>query len=331
VPAAEEVVVRSDRGEVVVRRWEPEPWAAAAGRDRFGPWADADIKGVILRFRWIPSGRFVMGSPESEAGRYDNEGPQHEVTWAKGMWLADTPVTQALWQAVMGKNPSYFKSPTRPVESVSWDDCQEFMRAIEKVAPGLLARLPGEAEWEYACRGGTETATWLGDLEILGENNAPVLDEIAWYGGNSGQVFELANGYDSKDWPNKQYPHTKAGSHPVRGKDPNPLGLHDMLGNVWEWCEDMYQPYGAERNAPATAGPNRVIRGGAWDSYVRDVRAALRDASAPDLRGRDLGLRLARGQPPSQGAEPQVRGGRSHPSSASGAAVAPFPEKRRPR
>lgn len=294
-----ELRLRTDRCVIHLAPWPREPWATAAGRDRYGLWADASIDGIAVRFRYIPPGRFLMGSPESEAGRYDQEGPQHEVTWTQGYWLADAPCTQAVWERVMGENPSYFTSADRPAENVSWDDCQEFLKRLNESSPELMARLPSEAEWEHACRGGTPTATWVGDLEILGENNAPLLDEIAWYGGNSGQDYELDQGYDSTNWPNKQYPHTKAGTHEVRKKQANPHGLHDMLGNVYEWCVDMAGTYEAQavtNPAPSTMGPGRVIRGGSWVGRARFVRAAGRYGFSPGHRADYLGFRLARGQ-----------------------------------
>jgi formylglycine-generating enzyme required for sulfatase activity len=235
------------------------------------------------------------------------------VTLSEGYWLGETPCTQALWVAVMGKNPSRFKSPDRPVEQVSWDDCQRFLERLNGMVPWLDARLPTEAEWERACRGGTSTATWVGDLEILGERNAPLLDAIAWYGGNSGVGFELRHGYDSSTWPNKQYVHTRAGSRAVAKKQPNPYGLYDMLGNVWEWCADWRGAYDA---APVTdprgpaVGSNRVCRGGAWNGRAGLVHAAYRTAYVPGLRYDDLGFRLARGQSRLvQGAEPGPRSG----------------------
>ncbi len=257
--------------------WRREKWAVAAGQDRFGLWAEAEVKGVPLRFRWIPPGRFWMGSPEGEAGRYDNEGPRHQVTWTAGRWLADVPVTQALWQAVMGDNPSRFVSPDRPVEQVSWEDCGRFLERLNGLAPELDARLPSEAEWEHACRAGTETATWVGDLEILGENNAPLLDSIAWYGGNCGVDFELKNG-TLTGFQDMQYPHEKGGSHPVRKKLPNPWGLHDMLGNVYEWCLDETSGAGYAAGdmvdpSPAASGSDRVSRGGSWGSATRGSSA----------------------------------------------------------
>jgi formylglycine-generating enzyme required for sulfatase activity len=319
LPVGESVALRTDRCTAVLKPFHKEGWAKAMGRDRFGLWGEAEVKGVAVRFRWIPPGRFRMGSPESEAGRWDDEGPQHMVTWTRGRWLADAPVTQALWQAVMGKNPSQFASPERPVEQVSWEDCQTFLRGLDALVPGLDARLPSEAEWEHACRAGTETATWVGDLEIRGENDAPILDAIAWYGGNCGVDFELENGSDRSKWPNKQYDHATGGSHPVRRRAPNPLGLFDMLGNVYEWCLDALE-YGEGYAAgdvvdpPASrTGSYRVIRGGSWDSYAGFVRAASRGAGAPGGRAGRLGLRLARGQSPTRGAEPAGPGAQRVP------------------
>ncbi|MBF0137588.1 MAG: formylglycine-generating enzyme family protein, partial [Magnetococcales bacterium] len=251
------------------------------GRDAFGLWARISMarkneKPVLQRLRWIPPGRFMMGSPESEPGRWDDEGPQHEVTIEKGYWLFDTPCTQALWQAVMDVNPSRFKSPNRPVEKVSFDDVQEFLQRINEARPGLDLVLPSEAQWEYACRAGTTTALYTGKIQILGERNAPALDPIAWYGGNSGVEFDLDKGEDSTGWKEKQYPHKLAGTCPVGMKKPNPWGLYDMLGNVWEWCPDAW--HGNYKDAPADGrvweGPSveRLIRGGSWSGLARRVR-----------------------------------------------------------
>ncbi len=160
----------------------PAPWATAEGRDAYGPWAEVMVAGVALRMRWVPPGRFVMGSPEGEEGRDADEGSQHTVVLTQGLWLGETPVTQAVWEAVMGDNPSRFQGGARPVEQVSWDECQEFVKQVNKKVAGLDLRL----QREHACRAGTTAATWAGALEILGENNAPVLDGIAWYGGNRG-------------------------------------------------------------------------------------------------------------------------------------------------
>jgi formylglycine-generating enzyme required for sulfatase activity len=249
-------------------------WAIASSEDHYGLWAAFEVNGVRQRMRWIPPGTFRMGSAETERGRYDDEGPQHDVTLSRGYWIGETPVTQALWVAVMGANPSRFggngaEDLQRPVEQISWDDCQAFLDRLNPLVPGLAARLPSEAEWERACRGGTTSATWAGDLS--GDDVAPELEAIAWYGGNSG-----------------------AKTHPVGLKAQNPYGLYDMLGNVWEWCADEQRVYEAKHvTDPALTGqgPFRVYRGGSWDVVAGSVRAAYRDAYSRGGR-LDLGFRI---------------------------------------
>ncbi|MBF0305955.1 MAG: formylglycine-generating enzyme family protein [Alphaproteobacteria bacterium] len=274
-------------------------WADAIGRDRFGLWAEIVVGDARQRLRWIPPGQFLMGSPEDEPGRFENEGPRHGVTISQGYWLFDTPCTQRLWQAVMGDNPSRFRSPDRPVERVSWTAVGDFLtRVNDKHGVGLA--LPSEAQWEYACRAGTTTALHTGPIAILGANNAPALDPIAWYGGNSGVDFNLPEGHDNKGWHDKQYPHEKAGTHPVRLKRPNDWGLHDMLGNVWEWCADGPREYGTEATTDPLgsleAGAVRVIRGGSWSDVARSVRAAACFRLRPAVRNDGLGFRCARVQ-----------------------------------
>ncbi|HEX4953194.1 MAG TPA: formylglycine-generating enzyme family protein [Thermoanaerobaculia bacterium] len=282
----------------------PPEWASEWGEDRHGVFVAFEVGGVRQRLRWIRPGTFCMGSPEGEAGRFEDESPRHLVTLTEGFWLGDTPCTQALWQAVMGQNPSRFPSPDRPVEQVSWEDCQTFLEKLNHQVPGLEVRLPTEAEWERACRAGTEPATWLGDLKILGENNAPLLDAIAWYGGNSGLEYDLEEGWDSSSWSNKQYRHKKAGTRRVKRKEPNPWGLYDVLGNVWEWCADWHGAYGSEpvtNPTGPTQGSSRVIRGGSWYDDARYVRAAARLWNSPGHRIGFVGFRLGRGQGPAPG------------------------------
>jgi formylglycine-generating enzyme required for sulfatase activity len=272
-------------------------WASEWGKDRYGVWCAFRVRGVRQRLRWIPAGEFVMGSPEEEAGRFFDEGPQHPVRISRGFWLFDTPCTQALWEAVMGRNPSEFRSLTRPVEHVSWEDCQAFVKRLNGLLEGLNLSLPSEAQWEYACRAGTTKATYAGDLKILGLNDAPLLDGIAWYGGNCGVRYELAEGYDMSSWPQKQYDSKTGGSRPVGGKAPNAWGLYDMLGNVWEWCQDGWDAKFYAKSlrddpiTPAEAFADRVIRGGSWYAYAKDVRAASRNWKEPDGRDRRIGFR----------------------------------------
>jgi len=336
LPRAGGLLIRTDREELRLGRLTKPVWASEIGRDGFGLFADVALPNadVIQRMRWIPPGRFLMGSPDGEEGRDEDEGPQHEVTLAEGFWLFDTPCTQALWQAVMGDNPSQFKGPTRPVEQVSFEDVRGFLDKLNGLVPDLGLTLPSEAQWEYACRAGTETATYAGDMRIVGENNAPVLDAIAWYGGNSGVGFDLDNGHDTSDWKEKQYDHTRAGTRSVAQKAANPWGLYDMLGNVWEWCGDhghsSYQ--GAPTDGSAWVDPNggaasRVVRGGSWCPVARHVRAAYRNHFDPAFRNDNLGFRCARVQSDSVVSETERRAGRSKRRERSDPAATTSPKR----
>jgi len=287
---------------------EKPDWADTIGRDEYGVFVTIAVlalrgRTVTQRLRWIPPGSFMMGSPDDEPGRSNDEGPRHRVTIGQGFWLFDTQCTQALWRAVMGRNPSRFMSPTRPVESVSFADVQTFLNRLNERVPGLNLVLPSEAQWEYACRAGTTEATYPGPLKIRGEHNAPVLDAIAWYRSNSGVGFELRSGFDSSGWRAKLSPHERFGTRPVARKAPNPWVLCDMLGNVWEWCADHW--HDSYRGAPddgsawldADEGAaDRVIRGGSWSGSARDVRAACRGHAPPADRYDGLGFRCARVQ-----------------------------------
>ena len=202
----------------------------------------------------------------------------------------------------MGTNPARFQSPDRPVEQVSWEDCQAFIRAVQRENPKLAVRLPAEAEWEYACRAGTETALPNGrDLIIYGSRNGPALDDIAWYGGNSSVGFELSNGFDTANWEEKQHPGGFAGTHPVGLKAANAWGLHDMIGNVSEWCSDWYSAdYRGAVDLENTSSPQtfedgvmcRVCRGGGWGDRARYCRSANRCGGQPSNRLNILGFRL---------------------------------------
>ncbi len=293
------ITLITDRAKARIEVCAKPDWASAIGRDRYGLWTAVDVAPKVqMRLRWIPPGRFTMGSPKTEAGHLSWE-VQHEVTLTQGYWLGETPVTQAVWQAVMGTNPSEFVSEQRPVESVSWEGCVAMLEQWNGQQPGLNLGLPTEAQWEYACRAGTTTSTYAGDLEILGERNPPVLDGIAWYGGNSWVGFDLDDGRDNSDWDEKQYEDGPAGTHPVKGKAANPWGLYDTLGNVYEWCSDWHNDYS---KLPSTnplgpsVGTDRVVRGGSWDDHAQDVRAARRGGFRPSDADSDLGFRVSRGQ-----------------------------------
>ncbi len=249
-----------------------------------------------MQLVYIKPGTFMMGSPSGESGRDDDE-RQHRVTLTKGYYLQTTEVTQGQWKAVMGGNPSKFKNcgADCPVEKVSWEDAQEFIRKLNTKEGGTHYRLPTEAEWEYASRAGSTTALYTGDLVIKGANNGPALDPIAWYGGNSCVDYE--GGYDSSDWKEKQISCPRSGTHPVAQKRANAWGLYDMIGNVYEWCQDWSADY-PSGNVTDPVGPSsgsvRVRRGGSWGSGARSCRSANRDNCSPGDRGSRLGFRLAR-------------------------------------
>jgi formylglycine-generating enzyme required for sulfatase activity len=236
-----------------------------------------------MSFVSIPAGTFLMGSPQSETGRYDNE-IQHSVTLTHGFEMQTTDVTQAQWVAVMGSNPSYFQSaqyckdtfkqvngvsmcPHHPVEQVSWDDAQDFITKLNQKQDGYLYRLPTEAEWEYAARAGTTTAYFFG-------NGTNEINGYAWYSSNSGGQ-----------------------THEVAKLRPNAWGLYDMAGNVWQWVQDWYGDYSrsSQENPEGPAGgSHRGIRGGGWYTVAQSLRSAYRNDNAPGAQFYDLGFRLVR-------------------------------------
>ena len=228
--------------------------------------------GAEMRFRWCPPGTFTMGSPASEEGRRYHE-TQHQVTLTKGFWLGETPVTQAQWRSVMGNNPSNWKGDDLPVETVSWNDCQAFVQKANARFGGA-ARLPTEAEWEYACRAGTTTPFSWGDALNGGGANC---------NGNFPCGTTRKGAYLEKTTPVGRY-------------GANAWGLFDMHGNVWEWCGDGYGDY---PDGPVTdptgaaSGASRVFRGGGWYSRARFCRAASRDKDSPGFRCNYLGFRMA--------------------------------------
>jgi formylglycine-generating enzyme required for sulfatase activity len=270
LPKRRGFVVRSDCETLTFEAVTRPDWASAMGRDRYGLWVEFSLGAATQRMRWVAPGRFRMGSPDKEEGRFSDEGPQHDVTLTKGYWVADAPVTQALWQEVMSGNPSRFTDPMRPVEQVSWDDAMLFLKRINQMIPVLDLVLPTEAQWEYACRAGRDMPTYARDGESA-------LNMIAWYEGNNSQQTQ-----------------------PIKQKLPNGWGLYDMLGNVWEWCADDLRSYGSDAASDPVGSldsAQRALRGGSWDDLARDVRAANRVALVRVARDFDFGFRCARVRP----------------------------------
>ena len=223
------------------------------------------VNGVTFTMVYVKGGTFTMGATsEQGSDAYDNEKPTHRVTLSS-FSIGQTEVTQELWEAVMGTNPSYFKGAKLPVERVSWNDCQTFITKLNSLT-GQQFRLPTEAEWEYAARGGKQSRGY----KYSGSNN---IGDVAWYDDNSGD-----------------------NTHEVATKAPNELGIYDMSGNMWEWCQDWYGSYSSSfQTNPAgpSLGSSRVNRGGSWVSSVGGCRVACRGYNTPGNRSSRLGLRLA--------------------------------------
>ena len=222
------------------------------------------VNGVSFDMVYVEGGSFDMGATsEQGSDAYDWEKPVHRVTLS-GYYIGKCEVTQELWEAVMGSNPSYFKGAQNPVEQVSWNDCQEFISRLNSLT-GRTFRLPTEAEWEYAARGGNKSR----HFKYSGSDN---IGNVAWYWDNSG--------YET---------------HAVGTKSPNELGIYDMSGNVWEWCSDWYGDYsaGAQTNPQGpSSGSYRVLRGGSWSNNARDCRVSYRSSNGPNYGIKIFGLRL---------------------------------------
>ena len=246
-----------------------------------------DVNGITFKMVFVQGGTFTMGATsEQGSDAHDDEKPAHRVTLSN-YYIGQTEVTQELWQAVMGSNPSYFKGGKRPVECVSWDDCQTFIRKLNSLA-GENFRLPAEAEWEFAARGGNSSRGY----KYAGSNN---LTDVAWYWQNSGKKY--LSGTDH-DWDRGKIDSNKCQTHNVATKSPNELGIYDMSGNVWEWCQDWYgENYYAQSPSFNPQGPSwgffRVHRGGSWINYARNCRVANRYRNYPANRINFLGFRLA--------------------------------------
>jgi len=254
----DKLMQQTERTKVVDREAAPgdfnKYYATVKGKDNKIYRTDTAFS-IEAEMVFVSGGTFQMGSNDDEAE--DDEKPVHEV-FVSSFYISKYEITQKQWTAVMGSNPSFFKGDYLPIESVSWEDCQRFIGELNKIT-GKRYRLPTEAEWEYAAKGGNRSR----GFKYSGSDN---VDEVAWYGGNS-------NGK----------------THPVGRKRPNELGLFDMSGNVWEWCADWYDEnyyQNSPRNNPGgpSSGEARVLRGGSWIYNYRSCRTSNRDGYLPDSR-----------------------------------------------
>jgi formylglycine-generating enzyme required for sulfatase activity len=314
LPEAEPGTERASSVQVRVRDTEPvgDPreigfwksgkkpdWVSAFGKDDYGLWYEFQLpnrwsemqaksknrKGtepqgfVTQRMRWIKPGKFMIGSDASTKGLFIGDEEQHEVTLTQGFWMADAPCTQGLWMGAGAReNRSRFQGFSNPVERVSWEDCQAWLKGLGEVFPLMQPALPTEAQWEYACRAGSTSVYCFGDSE-------EELKKYAWYDKNS-----------------------RSKTHVVGAKLPNAWGLYDVHGNVWEWCQDWYGEF-TKASVTDPVGPPkgtaRVIRGGSWDDSARYLRSACRSRYDPGIWLHYLGFRLlssALGAEPSEGA-----------------------------
>ena len=241
--------------------WEP----VLEGRELKGWSLRLTASEPLFNMVFVKGGTFEMGSNEV----YSNEKPIHTVTLSD-FYIGATEVTQAQWEAIMGNNPSHFKGDNLPVEKVSWDDIQTFLIKLNQQT-GQTYRLPTEAEWEYAARGGVQSSNV--SYQYAGSNT---IGDLAWYKDNSGST-----------------------THPVAQKQPNELGLYDMSGNVWEWCNDNYDANYYQNSAKKNPqGPSsvqyRLLRGGSWDFNTQLCRVAARVRDLPYGRSNYIGFRLVR-------------------------------------
>ena len=256
-PAAAAASASATQVAVPEPAWPRPAWAATRGEDAHGRWAELPVAGRAVRLRWCPPGSFLLGSQLDEAGRRADEGPCL-ATISHGFWLAEVEVAQGLYQAVMGANPSAFRGDDLPVENVTWDEAQGFLRRVNAALAQPLVRLPTEAEWEYACRAGAPGET----------------PPVGWFAGNSGNR-----------------------THPVGTLPANAWGLYDLRGNVMEWCQDYHAPFptGAVTDPLGWDGVGRIARGGAWGHPAAEARIALRTRYLAIAHFSFLGFRFAIG------------------------------------
>ena len=268
--AAQSTIRRPSKPKVENSKPKPSPKTKTNPKPKPTPTVNrqAELNKLINNMVYVSGGTFMMGTTsEQGSNAFYDEKPAHSVTLSS-FYLCKYEVTQALWRAVMGNNPSYFKGDNLPVENVSWNDCQTFIFRLNNLT-GKNFRFPTEAEWEYAARGGNRSRGY----KYSGSN---VLSDVAWYSDNSGDK-----------------------THPVGSKSPNELDLYDMSGNVDEWCSDWYGTYSSSAQTNPTgpsSGSYRVYRGGSWYGIGWGCLSSYRNCNAPDYRDFDLGLRLALSQ-----------------------------------
>lgn len=244
------------------------------------------VNGVSFTMMYVKGGTLNLGATREQSDDADpDEYPSHKVTVDSYM-IGQTEVTQALWKAVMGNNPSFFTGESnRPVERVSWDDCQTFIRKLNSLT-GQNFRLPTEAEWEFAARGGTK----CNSFKYAGSNT---IEEVGWYWQNSGNSFLYGT---DDDWDWNEMMDNKCATHLVGKKKPNELGIYDMSGNVFEWCHDWWEEYSTNSltnpNGPSY-GSHHVAKGGCWSYDAGFCRVSNRNLYTPEHTGNNLGLRLA--------------------------------------
>ena len=246
-----------------------------SGQDPSSDIKTVTVNGVSFKMIKVEAGTFTMGATSEQTGAYSNESPAHQVTLTKDYYIGETEVTQALWYAVMGQKPTsdgyqwsseYGLGNNYPAYNISWDDCQEFITKLNQLT-GLTFRLPTEAEWEYAARGGNKATT---QTLYSGSNT---IGDVAWYWDNYSSSTQI-----------------------VAGKKANALGLYDMSGNVWEWCNDRYGSYSSSPQTDPTgpsSGSIRVLRGGSWYDFATGCRVAYRINCSVAYRDYDGGMRLA--------------------------------------
>lgn len=265
---------------------------AVVAEDRFGRFAEFTVNCVPFRFRWVSPQAFFMGCQPDELSLFGDparEGPLHKVTLTKGFWIGETQVTQRQWGALMKMDGSRFWNPDLPAASVTWHRAVEFCDLFPTSGGGVEVRLPTEAEWECACRAGTVTQFSNGASCRGRVLNAPEIDDVAVYVGNSRGAWEA-----------------EATPKPVKSKTPNGWGLYAMHGNVYEWCMDGPRLYSSEAVVdpigPRELG-NFALRGGGYLSSAARCRSGARHAYDPNFGPPDFGFRIVLAEPPSRPSE----------------------------